>query len=667
MKFAIITAFALAVVASAYCPAAALGEAPKMQAIHVDKPPVIDGVLDDACWNRNPDAVEFWYAEAGVRAKESTKTWICYDEKNIYVAFHCYDSQPDKIAAQQKKRGGSLGTDDWVALEVDPWHAHRSIYWFDVNPCGTQLENLPGSGGTKIEWLGDWRANARIDSTGWTAEMAVPWSVFKYPKGQDTMGIYFIRRHSRSDQWWISPNLGPNYDSTLMYDWVGLKPPAPKLQTIALQYVNLGIGGVGFKTGLDVKRQLNQQTNALMTLNPDFDSIEQSVTSIDFTYSPLVLSDNRPFFSEGSNHQDREYRMFYSRSIEAVDVGLKVAGQTQNQDFSGLVTTSGSDDRHLLYKSKWNLGDYSNLGFAFVDTRRPGIENDVGSIYGQLGRRTDKRSDKIKYSLMKSWTPGSGGDGSITYAGAGGSGGPKQIGWGMWYQDVQPDYYAADGIVPDPDLKGWDYNLNYYDEYDKGYIRGWNVSMTGLDWHLHSGDLLNREIGISSEIWSLNSIYHIDVSKNSRRDEFPVDSGSFTVFQDLLYTLGYGWNQQDMYRRGWGDVSIGNRAGGKSFHTDLQQAFKIGRGFHSNISVEYLKMTGPFARRDRQTVASLSYDITRERSVSSRLVELNGTVNLTLGYRQAVRKGQDIYILFGEPNADRTVNRVIVKLIRPWF
>jgi hypothetical protein len=640
----------------------------ELQATMIDQTPKIDGSLDDSCWQRVPDTGEFTHNATSTPAAEKTEAWICYDSTYIYAAFRCHDSQPDKIIAQQKKRGGSISTDDKVILGIDPWHEHKTIYYFYLTPRGTQVETIPGSGGNKIEWTGDWLGAAKQDDKGWTAEMAIPWSILKYPKDQKTIGISFWRRHARLDLQWCYPSLGINENDNNMLDWTGIDAPAPKLHGTTLHYTNVGVGGVRFRNGLDIKRQLSQEVNGLITVNPDFDSIEQDVESIDFTYSPRVLSDNRPFFEEGgSSHQDGEYRMFYSRDIEEVDAGAKITGQTAKQRFAGLFTTGGRHDSHFFYKSRWDLGRINQVGFATTSTREQGNGNSVVSAYGRLGKKTDKRRDYCEYRLMKSYSDGPGGDGMIIVTGMGGEGGPRQLSWGIWYQDVDPNYCAADGIVSEPDLKGWDYHLGVYDNFEKGRIRGYWTGIDGHAQHLHSGDLLSRGLYYTANLWGVGWQVYAAISPSTRRQQDSADSASYTVFDDREYTLGYGWTQNDIYRRGWVDLTFGRAAGGRSMHVQGKQAFVLGGGFHSDFSVEYLKMTGPYAQRRRQSIASISYDLSSERSLSARVIERNGTLNLSFGFRQAVRRGQDIYLLFGDPNADQTINRVVLKLIRPVF
>lgn len=636
-----------------------------IQAVKAVQPPNLDGMLDDDCWQRTADTEDFRLPITASLAPEKTAVWICYDDKNIYIAFKSSDSQPSKIAAQQKKRGGSIRTDDYVAVDIDPWHTHRTMFRFYVTARGTQVESLPGAGGSKIEWLGDWHAAAKINDSGWTAEMSIPWAILKYPAGQSVMGLSFSRHHARLGQDWVCPDLGPNCDETLMFDWIGLETPKPKLSSIALHYTNVGLGGVRLGSGVDLKRQLSQETNALVTINPDFGSIEQSVDSIDFSYSPRVLSDNRPFFAEGNRHQDFESRMFYSRDIADVDFGAKITGQTKRHDFSALMTTGGRGDRHLYYKSRWDFNNINRCGIALTSTREPGIDNSAASFHGRLGKSNEKRTDFLEYRLMKSFTSGEDLDGVVSTIGACGWGGARQVSWGLWYTDINPDYFPADGIVTEPDLKGWDYNLGYGDEYEQGNIQGWWLDISGNNHNYHSGLTLSDALSLSASVWTIDKQFHIGTSWRERG--LAVEDDSYTVYKDRMYTVGGGWKQNDMYARGWFDINFGKQAGGNSFHAQVRQGVKLGERFRSDLSVEYLRMTGPYAREDRQSLASFTYDLSSERSVSARLIERDGKFNLSLGFRQAVRRGEDIYLLFGDPNADKTKYRVILKLIRPVF
>jgi len=72
----------------------------------VEKPPQIDGLIEDDCWkNIQPVSGFFQYDPFnGENASEETLVWAVYDQKYIYFAFLMTDSEPEKIWAELTPR-----------------------------------------------------------------------------------------------------------------------------------------------------------------------------------------------------------------------------------------------------------------------------------------------------------------------------------------------------------------------------------------------------------------------------------------------------------------------------------------------------------------------------------------------------------------------------------
>jgi len=71
-------------------------------------------------------------------------------------------------------------------------------------------------------------------------------------------------------------------------------------------------------------------------------------------------------------------------------------------------------------------------------------------------------------------------------------------------------------------------------------------------------------------------------------------------------------------------------------------------------------------KKDRiQHVLIINYDITTERGLGTRIVYRDGNYNAFVTYRQSVRKGIDVFIIIGDPNADKMQQRALVKAIIP--
>ena len=59
----------------------------------LDKPPVIDGKLDDEVWKRAASFKDFYQVQPGdnIAPSKPSEAFIAYDSKYLYLAFHAYD------------------------------------------------------------------------------------------------------------------------------------------------------------------------------------------------------------------------------------------------------------------------------------------------------------------------------------------------------------------------------------------------------------------------------------------------------------------------------------------------------------------------------------------------------------------------------------------------
>src|SRR5438552_9795713 len=84
-----------------------------------DKPPVIDGKLDDDVWKSAAVFKDFyqWRPSDTSPASARTEAMVGYDSRFIYFAFHAYDD-PAKLRASVAKRD-SIFDDDSIGLILD--------------------------------------------------------------------------------------------------------------------------------------------------------------------------------------------------------------------------------------------------------------------------------------------------------------------------------------------------------------------------------------------------------------------------------------------------------------------------------------------------------------------------------------------------------------------
>jgi len=635
--------------------------APTVPAVRVEQPPKIDGRLDDACWQVATHLVGFWRMENAAPEYEPTEAWICYDRENIYVAWYCHDSQPNRIVAQQKKRGGSLKADDWVGVDLDVDFDKQSPYWFDVSAGGTQLDSIPGGGAAKIEWRGDWRAAATRVADGWQAEMALPFSIFRYPRGQSTFGFVLIRRLAREDDWSVWPSIGPGFELTREAAWTGLELPPPKLGPAIMPYALAEFGKAGQRdvtAGLDIKHRFPSGLQGMFCYNPDFRNIEDVVETIDFTYVERYLPEYRPFFLEGSGYHPYQ-RIFYSRRIPDFDAGVKLFGETGRHRIGALATVGFGEAGNAVLGYQYNLTPFRYLSGSLVhhatsDEPR-NLAYDVAT-----GERFPKPDGESGYwvSWQGSRTEGPGGDGRHV---GGGWRRDRQTGW-SWdcgYEDTDADFSPALGYVPETGRHLAWVNLGHRSRYQAGTMleRVWfghvekGAAQTGRRWNAGLGHFLNR--------------------RDQKALIVDLGAGSRDGFAEHTLSIGGEWCNRDIYRAGDVGFSYGRRLEHPYRYVSISQATQLGERLSLQARAEHVSAsrldeqgqpTPPSSRR--QYVLTLNYDITWEKAVSARLVHREEGANWYLAYRQKVRQGTDAWMIIGDPNAEQFTRRVAVKLVR---
>jgi hypothetical protein len=76
-----------------------------VKAVLFEKPPVIDGKLDDEVWKTAAVFKDFYQVQPGdnLIPENKTEVRLGYDPKFLYLAFHCFDD-PTKVRANIAKR-----------------------------------------------------------------------------------------------------------------------------------------------------------------------------------------------------------------------------------------------------------------------------------------------------------------------------------------------------------------------------------------------------------------------------------------------------------------------------------------------------------------------------------------------------------------------------------
>jgi hypothetical protein len=176
--------------------------------------PDIDGVLDDPIWHGPPTIDDFHqvYPDYGDPASERTEVWLRRDDEALYLGVRMHDSRPDLVIAKQLLRDGQMMDDDRLNLMFDTFNNRRAGFFFQVNPLGTRADASSEQGPfLRLDWDAIWYAAAKLDSGGWTAELAIPFQSLPLNPDSDVWGFEVervIRRRNERSRW---ANWSPNH------------------------------------------------------------------------------------------------------------------------------------------------------------------------------------------------------------------------------------------------------------------------------------------------------------------------------------------------------------------------------------------------------------------------------------------------------------------------
>ena len=373
--------------------------------------PQIDGKLDDLVWQKAKPVSGFiqLVPDRGKPATDDTAFYIAYDPHHLYVAFRCYDAEPDKVVNRIVRRGGNIYDSDVISFFMDPHHDHRTGYKFATTPGGVQSDAYRFDDiRSDSSWRGIWWLETGIDEQGWVAEFKIPFANFRFPdKSEQVWGFDVERVHRRKDEVTVWKQMTQAGATTRMSDlglMVGLKDIGGAKPFEISPYL---LGGVSDKesldgqlgTGLDVQYNLTSTLKTNVTVNPDFAQVEADQLEINLTRFPTRFPERRPFFVEGNSFFETPLELFYSRRIgREGDIlwGGKMTGKVGSYSLGILGSQTGSfgaleigqeseSKEEALYSTvrlKKDILQRSTVGLIFANKEHLDEEDGYGRVGG---------------------------------------------------------------------------------------------------------------------------------------------------------------------------------------------------------------------------------------------------------------------------------------------
>lgn len=636
-------------------------DAPKLAAVKIAKPPVIDGIIDPAEWAGAAQGTLFIDPLTAKPTADQTESWLAYDEKYIYVALYAHDVKPGGIVGREVQPGSEFNGEDTLSFQINPFGNRRGDgkSYFHVNCLNTQSEYISGGRASKREWRGQWTSAVKRMPDGWTVEMRIPWAILNYQGGKSVqMDVLFERFQARTRVHSTFPDLTLQDRWEYSAIWEGVKPPSnqakPKIEFLAYSAPEYNEGKLSLRSGIDARYPFTKDLTGLLSVNPDFKNIENQIAGIDFTRTERRLDESRPFFNEGGDffHLNGDFgygTMFYSRRIEAFDFGAKTFGHIDSKTRIGALTTvSTGKETASVVRITRDIGP--KLGYSAFATflNKKGQVNDQGMGFS-AGTRTGNWNFDTSIAGDK-------GDSARTESAGTASFNYSAPHWfstvrGEW---IEPNFNPQLGYIPWTDRKGAYLYTEHAEEYRTGIMRNFNANVYATNFNQYNGTLQQK--GFDSFIgWTTRSDIEINFSQSQTR---------YIDGLDAVSSLGMTFNTSNRYRRFGFNTESGKRAGKGTRYSSLNASFRTLKKLDLGIEYAVLRYDGT----DTRLVGTMGYEISPTQSITARYAALSGLTNLYVAYKNAGAAGAELFIILGDPNADgkrgsvQVKNRVSVKL-----
>jgi len=328
-------------------PAAEARRAPALIAVRTDKPPDIDGKLDDAPWQNARVETSFTqnFPDEAKSPTENTELRVLYDDDAIYIAIRCFDSHPDQIVGRLTRRDRDIDSDK-VTVDISSKNDKASAYHFQVNAAGVQLDGIRfNDTDMGTDWDGRWYSATTRDDQGWTAEMKIPLVTLRYNGDVSSFGFQvrrYLLRRGEIDEWSFVPRTAKgevSYYGTID----GITGLHAKRLAEALLYVS---GRSTFRNnqgsfdgtdpsgniGADLKLGITPALTLDGTINPDFGTVEADQIVLNLSTIETYLPEKRPFFLEGADLFATRFNLFYSRRVGATPPSSTLSGSAVQTD-----------------------------------------------------------------------------------------------------------------------------------------------------------------------------------------------------------------------------------------------------------------------------------------------------------------------------------------------
>jgi hypothetical protein len=306
--------------------------------------PRLDGRLSEPAWSQAEFVGDFLQKEPdeGAPPTEATEAGFLYDDEALWIGARMHSAAPTAIPKLVSRRD-EPGNTERIIVTLDTYRDRRTAYSFALSVTGVRSDYYhPGDDEFWRDHSYDpvWEGRTHVDSTGWTAEIRIPFSQLRFNDApQQVWGVTLNRwiPARNEDVFWVYVPRNTKGWSSYFGDLTGLEGIRPSRRLELLPYsagdAVLADGvpdddpfrsdtDFDGRAGADLKMGLGPNLTLDGTVNPDFGQVEADPAEINLTQFETFFEERRPFFIEGSQLLvGNGPGYFYSRRIGAPPPG----------------------------------------------------------------------------------------------------------------------------------------------------------------------------------------------------------------------------------------------------------------------------------------------------------------------------------------------------------
>ncbi len=460
-----------------------------------------------------------------------TEAYLGYDEKDLYVIFICFDSEPQKIRARLSHRE-DVFDDDAVEVMLDTFHDHRRAYAFFSNALGVQADALWTEGqGFDPSFDTVFSTDAKLTPEGFVVRFAIPFRSLRFASNDpQTWGILLNRDTKRNNEEAFWPQYSSRITGRLNQEGAatGLEniSPGHNFQLIPYgifrSFRDLDLRDLDHPTftqrdafgqiGLDAKAVVKDKFVLDATANPDFSQIESDDPQVTVNQRfEVQFPEKRPFFLENSYYFQTPIPLLFTRRIVDPQWGARLTGKDGPWAVGMLVADDASPGtevapgnplfgQHAYFavgRVSRDLGNQSSLGVMFTDREEGPYFNRVGGIDGRFnlnsnwvaafqGVVSSTLCSDTRNSVCTLGTDLAGPAAEVTLQRDG-----RKLNYFMDYADRSDGFRTFTGFDPQPDIHNLYHRVQYSFRPEGKHLISWGPQMEVFHTFDHGGNYLN--------------------------------------------------------------------------------------------------------------------------------------------------------------------------------